>query len=388
MSNRIIPYGRQSIDENDIQAVVDVLRSDLITQGPVSELFEKAIADYCGARYAVAVSSGTAALHLAAMAAGFGSGDEVITSPMTFVASSNCVLYCGAAPVFADIDAKTYCIDVAHIRAKLNAATRGVIPVHFAGQPCRMSEISALAKEHGLTVIEDAAHAFGAEYDVNGKNFKVGSCAHSDMTVFSFHPVKHITCGEGGAITTNNPELYAKLQRLRSHGITKDPEKMEIDGGPWYYEMHELGYNFRITDIQCALGMSQLKKLDKFVERRREIVAAYNLAFEAEPELITPFEGGDVRSSYHLYVIQFRTLDRLTAFNALREKGIGAHVHYIPVHLQPYYRKNLGFKPGDYPEAEIYYSRVVTLPLYPDMTDVMVNHVIKGVCDTVRELGR
>ena len=388
MSNHIIPYGRQSIDDDDIQAVVDVLRSDLITQGPVSVLFEKAIADYCGARYAVAVSSGTAALHLAAMAAGFGSGDEVITSPMTFVASSNCALYCGAVPVFADIDAKSYCIDVAHIRAKTNAATRGIIPVHFAGQPCRMAEISALAKEHHLTLIEDAAHAIGAEYDVDGKTFKVGSCAHSDMTIFSFHPVKHITCGEGGVITTNNPELYAKLQRLRTHGITKDPDEMEIDGGPWYYEMHELGFNFRITDFQCALGISQLKKLDNFVERRRDIVAAYNLAFGAVPELITPFECDDVRSSYHLYVIQFKTLDRLSAFNALRDKGIGAHVHYIPVHLQPYYRKKLGCKLGDYPEAETYYSRVVTLPLYPDMTDEMVARVIKSVCDTVRELGR
>lgn len=388
MSNSIIPYGRQSIREEDIQAVVEVLRSDLITQGPVSVQFEKAIADYCGARYAVAVSNGTAALHLAAMAARFGFGDELITSPMTFVASSNCALYCGAVPVFADIDAKTYCIDVEHIRLKINAATRGIIPVHFAGQPCRMAEISALAKEHSLTVIEDAAHAIGAEYDVDGKTFKVGSCAHSDMTIFSFHPVKHITCGEGGAITTNNPELYAKLQRLRAHGITKNPDEMEIDGGPWYYEMHELGYNFRITDFQCALGMSQLKKLDNFVARRRDIVAAYNLAFGAESELITPFEGVDVRSSYHLYVVQFRTLDRLTVFNALREKGIGVNVHYIPVHMQPYYRKNLGYKSGDYHEAETYYSRVVTLPVYPDMTDEMVDRVIMSVCDTVRDLGR
>lgn len=388
MSNSIIPYGRQSIGEDDIQAVVEVLRSDLITQGPVSVQFEKAIADYCGARYAVAVSSGTAALHLAALAAGFGPGDEVITSPMTFVASSNCALYCGAVPVFADIDAKTYCIDVAKIQEKINPTTRGVIPVHFAGQPCRMAEISTMAKEHGLTVIEDAAHAIGAEYDVDGETFKVGSCAHSDMTIFSFHPVKHITCGEGGAITTNNPKLYTKLQLLRTHGITKDPDQMEKDGGPWYYEMHELGYNFRITDFQCALGMSQLKKLDMFVRRRRDIVAAYNLAFGALPELITPFECDDVRSSYHLYVIQFKTVDRLTAFNTLRDKGIGVHVHYIPVHLQPYYRKALGCKPGDNPEAESYYSRVVTLPIYPDMTDEMVNRVIKGVCDTVGELGR
>lgn len=388
MGSTVIPYGRQSITEDDIQAVAEVLRSDLITQGPVSVQFEQAIADYCGARYAVAVNSGTAALHLAAMAAGFGPDDEVITSPMTFVASANCALYCGAVPVFADIDAKSYCIDVKQIRARINTATKGIIPVHFAGQPCRMEEISTLAKERDLTVIEDAAHAIGAEYEVGGKTFKVGSCAHSDMTIFSFHPVKHITCGEGGIITTNNPELYARMQQLRTHGITKDPSQLETDGGPWYYEMHELGYNFRITDFQCALGMSQLKKLDNFVARRRAIVAAYNLAFSTEEELITPFECEDVRSSYHLYVLQFKTLDRLAAFNALREKGIGVHVHYIPVHLQPYYRKHLGCKPGDYPEAEAYYSRVVTLPLFPDMTDEMVAQVIKGVSDTVRELGQ
>jgi UDP-4-amino-4,6-dideoxy-N-acetyl-beta-L-altrosamine transaminase len=382
----MIPYGRQSVDEDDIQAVVEVLRSDLITQGPVSVQFEKAIAEYCGACYAVAVANGTAALHLAAMAGGFGPGDEVVTSPMTFVASPNCALYCGAKPIFADIDAKTYCIDVKQIRKQLTSATRGIIPVHFAGQPCDMAAIFDLARERELIVIEDAAHAIGAEYKVREQTFKVGSCAHSDMTIFSFHPVKHITCGEGGVVTTNSSELYHRLLLLRNHGITKKPEQMEKCEGLWYYEMQELGFNFRITDFQCALGLSQLKKIDAFVKRRREIVDAYNQAFEIEPELITPFEDHDVYSSYHLYVLQFKTLDRLTVFNALRDKGIGVHVHYIPVHLQPYYRKRFGYKSGDYPEAETYYRRVVTLPLYPIMTNEEVGSVIRAVRETVKEL--
>ena len=382
----MIPYGKQTIDENDIQAVVEVLRSDLITQGPVSVQFEKAIAEYCGSRYAVAVANGTAALHLAAIVAGFGPNNEVVTSPMTFVASPNCILYCGAKPVFADIDDQTYCIDVKQIRKQLTSATCGVIPVHFAGQPCDMPVIFDLARERDLIVIEDAAHAIGAEYKVGEQTFKVGSCTHSDMTIFSFHPVKHITCGEGGVITTNSPELYHRLMTLRSHGITKKPEQMEKCEGLWYYEMQELGFNFRITDFQCALGLSQLKKLDGFVKRRREIVDAYNLAFEVEPELITPFEDHDVYSSYHLYVLQFKTIDRLTVFNALRDKGIGVHVHYIPVHLQPYYRKRFGYKSGDYPEAETYYRRVVTLPLYPIMTDEEVNKVVNAVFEAVEEV--
>lgn len=383
----MIPYGRQSIDEADIQAVVEVLRSPLITQGPVSVQFEESIAGYCGARYAVAVANGTAALHLAALVAGFGSGDEVITSPMTFVASSNSVLYCGATPVFADIDAKTYCIDVEKIREKLTPATKGIIPVHFAGQPCDMAAIHGLAKEKGLIVIEDAAHAIGASYKVGEESYTVGDCAHSDMTIFSFHPVKNMTTGEGGVITTNREDLYRKLILLRTHGITKEPEEMASCDGPWFYEMQELGFNFRITDFQCALGLSQLKKLAGFVGRRRAIVAAYNLSFQSESELIPPFEGQDNYSSYHLYVLQFKTLDRLAVFNALRVKGIGVHVHYIPVHLQPYYREQFGYKPGDFPEAETYYRRVVTLPLFPIMTDDEVRCVIRAVQETLKEFG-
>ena len=381
-----IPYGRQSIDEEDIQAVVDVLRSDLITQGPVSVQFEEAIATYCGARYAVAVANGTAALHLAALAAGFGSGDEVITSPLTFVSSPNCVLYCDATPIFADIDEKTYCLSAEHIRKKITPSTRGVIPVHFAGHPCDMSVIQDLAREHELIVIEDAAHAIGGKYQLEGQTFKVGSCAHSDMTIFSFHPVKNMTSGEGGVVTTNNPELYKKLLLLRSHGITKNPEEMSRNDGLWFYEMQDLGFNFRITDFQCALGLSQLKRLDSFITRRREIADAYNRAFANESELITPFESPDFYSAYHLYVVQFESLDRLRVFDSLRVKGVGVHVHYIPVHLQPYYQKRFGSKQGDYPEAEAYYSRVVTLPLYPSMTEEDVEYVINAVLDTVGEL--
>ncbi len=350
--------------------------------------FEKAVADYCGARYAVAVANGTAALHLASMAAGFGHGDEVITSPITFVASPNSVLYCGATPVFADIDTKSYCIDIEQVKGCLNKTTRGIIPVHFAGQPCRMGEIAAIAKERGLVVIEDAAHAIGAEYDVDGKKVKVGSCTNSDMTIFSFHPVKHITTGEGGVVTTNDPQLYDKLQLLRTHGITKDSSKMEIDGGPWYYEMQELGYNFRITDFQCALGLSQLKKLDGFVEKRRQIVEAYNLAFGDDQELITPYESAGCSSSYHLYVLQFRFLNRLAAFNLLRKMGVGVNVHYIPVPLQPYYRRQFGYKAGDFPNAEDYYRKVLTLPIYPEMTDETVDRVIRAVRETVKVLSR
>jgi perosamine synthetase len=254
LDKRFIPYGRQSISEDDIAAVVEVLRSDWLTQGPVVERFERAVAEYCGARYAVAVANGTAALHLAALAAGFGPGDEVITSPITFVASANCIAYTGAKPAFADIDPRTYCIDPEQIRSRLTPATRGLIPVHFAGQPCDMAAIAEVARERGMVVIEDAAHAIGASYQVDGVTSKVGCCAHSDMTIFSFHPVKHITTGEGGMITTNNEDLYKKLLLLRTHGITRDPQLLSRSDGPWYYEQQVLGYNYRITDIQPQSG--------------------------------------------------------------------------------------------------------------------------------------
>lgn len=382
----MIPYGRQSISEEDIQAVVEVLRSDWLTQGPAVTRFEKAIADYCGAKYAVAVANGTAALHLAALAAGFGPGDEVITAPVTFVASANCIVYAGATPVFADIDPQTYCIDPDQVRRKTTPATRGIIPVHFAGQPCDMAAIHTIAREKNLTVIEDAAHAIGASYQVGGETCRVGSCAHSDMTIFSFHPVKHITTGEGGAITTNSRELYERLCLLRTHGITRDPERLEKNDGPWYYEQQALGFNYRITDLQCALGLSQLQRLDRFVQRRRAIVAQYEAAFAAHPELIAPYQAESRNSSWHLYVLGFRSLDRKSVFEVLRRRGLGVNVHYLPVHLQPYYRDRFGCAAGDCPQAEGYYQRSLTLPLFPDMTDDDVRYVIDTVFASLDEV--
>lgn len=397
---KLIPYGKQSIDEDDIGAVLDVLRSDWITQGPIIEQFEKALAGYCGARYAVVVSSGTAALHLACLAADIQSDDEVITSPITFVASANAVAFCGGRPIFADIEEKTYNIDVAEIKKKITSRTKALIPVHFSGLPCDMEAIFALAEAHDLIVIEDACHALGAKYKDQvsgtrgqGKNrkrhkwIKVGSCKHSDMTVFSFHPVKHITTGEGGAILTNNRAYYEKLLRLRSHGITKDSSLFTAHNqqstGMWYYEMQELGYNYRITDMQCALGLSQFKKLDRFVERRRKIVKRYNKNLVDIPYVEIPFEGEKYKSSYHLYVLRvlFDKLGktRTHMMNELKRKGIGTQVHYIPVHLQPYYRNTYHYRAGDFPVAEAYYKKALSLPLYPAMTDEDVNKVIDSV---------
>lgn len=386
MAARFVPYGRQSICEDDIAAVIEVLKSDWLTQGPSVFEFEKAVAEYCDAKFAVAVSNGTAALHLAALAAGFGPGDEVITSPITFVASANCIVYVGATPVFADIDDRTYCIDPAEIEKRLSLKVKGVIPVHFSGQPCNMKAISKIAKDNSLIVIEDGAHAIGASYEEDGEQYKIGSCAHSDMTIFSFHPVKHITTGEGGMITTNSVELYQKLLLLRTHGVTKDPERLTRTDGPWYYEQQSLGFNYRITDFQCALGLSQLGKLDAFISRRREIVQAYNSAFSVCEKLITPFEESRSNSSWHLYMLQVKSLDRLNFFNALRKKGLGVNVHYIPVHLQPFFSKNYGFCPGDFSKAEEYYSRAITIPLFPTMTDDDVQYVINAVLETVEEM--
>ncbi len=393
-----MPYGRQWIDENDIQAVVRSLRSNRITQGPKVEQFEKALAEYCGVKYAVAVNSGTSALHMACHAAGIKDGNEVITSPITFVASANCVLYCGGKPVFADIQNDTYNINPAEIKGKINPNTKAIIPVHFAGLPCDMEEIRRIADEHGLMIIEDACHALGAEWqDSTERWHKVGSCTHSDMTVFSFHPVKHITTGEGGAIVTNSPSLYEKLLLLRNHGITKKPERFiykdwafssDAEINPWYYEMQELGFNYRITDIQCALGLSQLKKLDSFVSRRREIARIYSNAFRGASFMRTLEEPCSKKSAYHLYVvgIDFEKAgkSRSILMNELKEKGIGTQVHYIPVHLQPYYRNRLGYNPNDYPSAEGSYKRMLSLPIYPGMTDGEAH----AVTDAVRGLLR
>jgi perosamine synthetase len=372
----VIPYGRQYIDEEDIKAVVDVLRSDWITQGPKIAEFERKVADYCGAKYAVAVSSGTAALHLACMAAGVSTGDEIITSPITFVASANCAIYVGARPIFADIRPDTYCIDVDEIKRKITTRTKAVIPVDFAGHPCDMDEINEIARNKGLVVIEDAAHSLGAEY----KKKKVGSLA--DMTILSFHPVKHITTGEGGMVVTNNIKYYERLLLLRTHGITRDKDKFvgrENSTMPWYHEMQEMGFNYRITDIQCALGISQMGKLERFVKRRREIAAAYGNSFSALDEILIPAESPDRMSSFHLYPIQLRTADRNSIFARLTEGGVGVNVHYIPVHLQPFYRKRFGYKAGDFPRAETYFKRSISLPVHQCMTDSDIEYVIRTV---------
>lgn len=405
----MIPYGRQWIDEEDIQAVVEVLRSDWITQGPKIEKFEKALASYCSSKYAVAVSSGTAALHLACLAAGIGPGDEVITSPITFVASANCILYAGGRPVFADVQPDTINIDPKKIKELFTPKIKAIIPVHFAGHPCKMEKIYEIAQEHNAIVIEDACHALGAEYRIQGFKdsriqgsrvkekteewTKVGSCLHSDMTVFSFHPVKHITTGEGGAILTNRKDLFEKLQMLRHHGITKDGSRFAVyssrDGGPWYYELQELGFNYRLTDIQCALGLSQLKKLDDFLKRRREIVDRYNEAFKETEGIKTPIENDGAKSAWHIYAIRLDLKKlkktRTEIFESLRAKGIGVQVHYIPVYQHPYYQ-SLGYVKGFCPEAERYYEESITLPLFPRMADEEVKKVICSVKNVILEV--
>jgi len=371
---KTIPYGHQWIDKNDIDKVAEVLESDWITQGPKVEEFESALCKYTGAKYAVVVSSGTAALHIACLAAGIKQSDEVITSPITFVASANCVLYCGGIPVFADIQEDTVNIDPAGIKKKVNQNTKAVIPVHFAGHPCDLQEIKEIAEKYNLLVVEDASHALGAEY----RNNKIGSCKYSNMTVFSFHPVKSITTGEGGAVLTNSEDLYKKLLLFRNHGINRERSKLiKKDEGPWYYEMQELGFNYRLTDFQCALGISQLKKLEKFLKRRREIINIYNEELSNIINIILPVEKPYVRSSWHIYYIRLKDPDRRkNIFERLRKFNIRVQVHYIPVHLQPYYSNNLNYKAGDYPMAEKYYESTITLPLYPKMLDSEVRYVI------------
>lgn len=372
-----IPYGRQWIDQDDIDAVVDVLKSDYVTTGPAVEQFEKAVAKYVGAKYAVAIANGTAALHAACYAAGIGPGDEVITTPITFAASANCALYCGATPVFADIEEDTYNIDPKEIEKKITEKTKAIVAVHFTGQPCKMDEIHAIAKKHKLVVIEDAAHALGADY----KGKRVGSM--SDMTTFSFHPVKHITTGEGGMIVTNSKKLYDKLILFRSHGITRNAKKLEKNEGGWYYEQQDLGYNYRITDIQCALGTSQMKKLDKFVERRRAIAKRYDEAFKDIPEIICPVQAEGCNNSWHLYVIQVLGRKRKNVFDDLRAVNIGVNVHYIPVYKHPYYQKN-GYEKVLCPNAEQYYDRAISLPMYPLLSEEEQEYVIEQVIKVVK----
>jgi perosamine synthetase len=382
MSSPSIPYGCQTLSDVDVQAVTDALKSDWITQGPRVEAFERELATFAGARYAVAVTSGTAALHLAYLAAGISKGDRVLTSPNTFVATANAAVYCGGVPEFVDVDERTYNLDADCLQSRLDSGPppKAIIPVHFAGQPCAMSQIAEMAEKSGVVVIEDACHAIGSSWiDDQGVTQKVGNCSHSDMAVFSFHPVKNITTGEGGAVLTNSEDLYRQLIRLRSHGLMKDSEKMHASHGPWYYEMHDLGFNYRITDIQCALGTSQLASLAVWVDRRRELASVYDTAF-AGCDLITPYESPWARSSYHLYVVQTDdSVTRRALFETLRDAGIGVQVHYIPVHTQPYYRERFGTRDGDCPVAEAYYERCLTLPLFPMLTAVEQEYVISIV---------
>ena len=373
----MIPYGKQTIDQDDIQAVEDVLQSDFLTTGPKIAEFEQTVADYVGAKYAVAISNGTSALHAACFAAGIGPGDEVITTPLTFAASANCVLYCGGTPVFADVDPKTYNIDPEDIQRKITDRTKAIIAVHLAGQPCDMDAIHSIAREHGLIVIEDGAHALGSVY----KGKKVGSM--SDMTTFSFHPVKPITTGEGGMIVTDNEDFYKKMILFRSHGITRDDSMMTRNDGPWFYQQFNLGYNYRITDIQCALGCSQMKKLDRFLARRKEIVARYNEAFADCDNIITPYQLSDTESGWHLYIVQVKKCDRRQVFENMREKGIGVNVHYIPVYMHPYYQEH-GYENVHCANAEEIYSHIISLPLYPGLTSEQQDYVIdtlKSLCE-------
>lgn len=372
----MLPYGKQFIDEEDISAVIDVLRSDFITQGPAIEGFERKIANYVGAKYAVAFCNGTAALHGACFAAEIGAGDEVITTPITFIASSNCVLYVGGTPVFADINPDTYNLEPEQIEAKITTNTKAIVAVDFTGQPVEIDRIEKIAREHNLIVIHDAAHSLGASYD--GR--KVGT--FGDMTMFSFHPVKHITTGEGGVIVTDNEQYYRRLLLFRSHGMTRDSEMMSRNEGPWYYEMIELGYNYRMTDMQAALGISQMKKLDGFVEKRREIAALYNQAFNRLDGLKIPMQHVKAASSWHLYVLGWLpdkfSADRKVIFEALRAENIGVHVHYIPVYKQPYYQQ-LGYQELSCPVAESYYDISISIPIFPRMNEQDVVNVISAV---------
>lgn len=373
----MIPYGRQTVDEDDIQAVIEVLRSDYLTTGPKIAEFEKLVADYVGVKYAVAVSNGTAALHAACYAAGIGAGDEVITTPLTFAASANCILYCGGTPVFADVDARTYNIDPEDIRRKITNKTKAIIAVHLAGQPCDMDSILEIAEEHHLTVIEDGAHALGSVY----KGKKVGTL--SDMATFSFHPVKPITTGEGGMIVTDDENLYKRLALFRSHGITRDENMMTHHEGAWFYEQLELGYNYRMTDIQCALGCSQMKKLDSFLKRRRELVMRYDTAFAYCCDIITPYQMPQTDSGWHLYIIQVPNCDRKKVILDLKAMGIGVNVHYIPVYYHPYYQKH-GYAHIHCPVAEEVYKHIISIPLYPGLTEEQQDEVISKVIFAAR----
>jgi UDP-4-amino-4,6-dideoxy-N-acetyl-beta-L-altrosamine transaminase len=377
----VIPYGRQDVTQADVDLVVEVLRSDYLTQGPWIPKFENAMAERCGAPHAVAMNSATSALHVACMALGLGPGDVLWTSPNTFVASANCALYCGSEVDFVDIDGRTYNMSIAALEAKLAAAKAAgrlpkiVVPVHFAGQVCDMEAIGRLSKQYGFSIIEDASHAVGAAY----KGEPVGNCRYSDVTVFSFHPVKIITTAEGGMAFTKDAALAERMRQLRSHGITRDPNQMTKESeGAWYYQQLLLGYNYRMTDIQAALGFSQLQRLQSYVDQRQMLAKRYDEALAGLP-LTCPYQSPDSRSAYHLYPITLKdATQRRRVFDQLRADGIGVNVLYIPVHLQPFYQVR-GFKPGDFPAAEHYYQSMIALPMFPTLGFDAQGHVVKSL---------
>ena len=375
-----IPYGKQFISEEDINAVISTLASDFLTQGPKIEEFEKKFADYIGCKYAVAVSNGTAALHLSALALDVNENTRVITSPITFAASANCIRYCGGTVTFADIDPQTALLSLDSVRAILESVPKGtyhgIIPVDFAGYPVDMEKFRALADEYALWIIEDACHAPGGYFiDSKGTRQLCGNGVYADMAIYSFHPVKHIACGEGGMITTNNEKLFKKLIKLRTHGITKDPTLLHENHGGWYYEMQELGYNYRLTDFQAALGITQLARADEGLKRRRAIAKQYDEAFEtAGVPILKNVENGE--HAYHLYIVLSE--ERKALYDYLRTQNIFAQVHYIPVHTMPYYQ-NLGFKKGDFPVAENYYAHCLSLPMYPTLTNEEQQYVIETI---------
>ncbi|MEZ9514955.1 UDP-4-amino-4,6-dideoxy-N-acetyl-beta-L-altrosamine transaminase [Vibrio splendidus] len=381
MSKTVIPYGKQDISQQDIDSVVDVLKSDFLTQGPQVPAFEKALTEHTGAQYALAVNSATSALHIACLALGLGKGDWLWTSPITFVASANCGLYCGAKVDFVDIDPDTYNMCPKRLEEKLiKAKAEGrlpkiVVPVHLCGQPCDMESIAKLAKEYGFKVIEDASHAIGGRY----QDQPIGNCEYSDITVFSFHPVKIVTTAEGGAALTNSKKLADKMTLLRSHGITRDPELMRGEShGGWYYQQIDLGFNYRMTELQAALGVSQMNRLNEFVSARHELAQGYYTKLENLP-IVLPYQLPDTYSGLHLFVIRLKlddiSLSHQQVFDALRERGIGVNLHYIPVHTQPYYQ-DLGFTEGEFPESEQYYREAISLPMFHGMTEAQQNTVV------------
>ena len=383
----MIFYGKQSIDQSDIDAVVEVLKADFLTQGPAIEKFEKCVAEYCGAKYAVAVTNATSVLHIACLAAGLGKGDVLWTSPITFTASANCGRYCGADVDFVDIDPSTYNMSVDELEKKLQKIAvkpKVVIPVHLAGQSCDMDKIYKLSQEYGFKVIEDASHAIGADY----KSTKIGCCKYSDLTVFSFHPVKIVTTGEGGMVLTNDKELHEKLLLYRSHGITRDTKLMTrpVDG-PWYYQQIELGFNYRMTDMQAALGYSQMQKVDEFVSRRRYLAKRYDELLKNINNIQLPDQNEDTDSSWHLYVVRvdFSKISKTKQqiFAEMKDRGICLNLHYIPVHTQPYY-KNMRFEDGDFPNSEKYYEEAFTLPLYYSLTDEQQDYIVKNLVEVLQ----